>query len=135
MPTTWRITLSMGQGSGWVSENLDDVENSAVGFHSTISTPLGTDVEIPWPTTGETQVYIRFPQGSTAYTVVLRSRSSDSGWQFQVPIGQVSLLQGATQLVTPGPLFTSVLVQKPTDTQSFFINTSQVQTGIGLFFW
>jgi len=120
MPTTIRIVLAVKQANNYVTENLDDVYNSQYGFHTNISTPIGTEVEVQWPTTGETQVYIRLPQGTVSYVVNTRDQPSDFGWEINVPIGDD---------------FTPLLLYKPSSLPSFFIKTSVLQPLIGLFFF
>ena len=89
----------MKQSSGWVAQNIDNLYDSQYGFQTTITTGIGTEVEVPWPSTGETQVYIRFPQDTNAYTANVRCQSSDFGWEFQVPAAE-----SIGSLTVPAPI-------------------------------
>jgi hypothetical protein len=110
----------MKLNNNFVTENLDDNIGSQYGRHHTVTTVAATDLTLTWPTTGETHLYIRFPEGASSYDVTVRFVSGDTGWTFTVPIGSD---------------FVPFLTAQPKGSTTYILKTSIAQPAISLFYF
>jgi len=100
MPSTIMISVAMQNTQSDVTESLNDVINSQYGRNSTLAVGTANAYwTFPWPTTGETVVYLKFPQQSTSYTVkIIHDVNSPIPVVFTVPGGA-----GFTPFMFPQP--------------------------------
>ena len=70
MPTTIQLLASVVGANNAATESLSDTFVSQFGRHITAVIPVVSELfPFPWPSTGETMLYVKFPQQSADYDV------------------------------------------------------------------
>jgi hypothetical protein len=113
MPTTIQISIVMKDSNNYANENLNDVFESQFGRHVTASIPqvqVGGLAPFPWPTTGETMLYLKFPQQAADYDVgfLTTNTSNEPVLLLTIPAGSsfIPVMLPKAHEVVPAETFT-----------------------------
>lgn len=117
MPSTARITVASKDSNSYVVTNLDDVVNTPGGRGRVIDLLPSILQAVSWPSTGESQVYIRAQRTTSSYTIKIDNGPS-TGLVFIIPQGT-------------GPFFLVLGEPSPTPLNI----TATVATSLTLFFF
>jgi hypothetical protein len=85
MPTTARVNIAANTP---ITQLIDDVIVTQFGRHTTLSLPLGTDVSVPWPLTGETYVYMKMSSDFIVVVTVRAFALTAGSWGFIIAPGE-----------------------------------------------